>query len=65
MGMLLRDRAYWRGREIGAVADDTDELDYLVRSFLRGNPDAADDDECVAALWQGIGATRPEGLPPH
>ncbi len=55
--MKLIDRAYSRGREIGAAADDVAEIHDLVAAFVRTHPEAADDRGLLDRLWSGIAAT--------
>lgn len=63
--MQVRDFAFNRGREIGAVADTDDELRALVTAFMRGHPEVAGDPEMVETVWKGIAATHPEHPTEH
>jgi len=55
--MEFRDRAYQRGREIGATAFDTREADDLVAAFVQFHPEAGDS-AMLDVLWTGIAATN-------
>lgn len=55
--MKLIDRAYSRGREIGAAADDAAKINDLVAAFVRTHPEAARDSVLLDRLWSGIAAT--------
>lgn len=58
--MRVRDFAYSRGREIGAVADTEDELQELVTAFMRGHPEIAGNPRMVKRVWQGVATTHPD-----
>jgi hypothetical protein len=55
--MKLIERAYSRGREIGAAADDVAEINALVAAFVRTHPEAANDSDLLGRLWSGIADT--------